>query len=121
MTTRSYSDSNDVMNPGTSVAAGTANAGGVDLLATDYRPKRRPCIIRTTVCLQAATTFSAIINDGALDRTHTFNSGVALVANAVYTFDLVIDEASAEKTVNFQTGGAATISTFTVEEVNEAA
>lgn len=117
---KTYSDSFDVVNFALAISRDSSVTANTNFSGGTYRPRRRPCVLRVTACFQTACVFSAILNDGVA-RTHTFNEGAQLLANNVYTFDLVIGGVTDEATVDWQSDVNNTISSFHVEEIDQAA
>ena len=86
-----------------------------DVLATALAPitGRTAVLFRILVMVSVAGVFSARITRATVTVGGDFNSGAALVANALHTFDLLIHTGD---TINFRTSVGANM-TLRVQEI----
>ena len=92
----------------------SAIVANVDFLAADITPGGTPSMLRVMISLAGAQEFRAVITREAVAQTVAFNSGNALVADALYMFEMIVDLGD---TVNFQVDGNTTIRVFRIHEI----
>lgn len=92
-----------------------AVVGATDILATALSPitGRTAVLFRIMVVVSVAGVFSARITRAAVTVGGDFNSGAALVANALHTFDLLVHTGD---TINFRHSVGASM-TLRVQEI----
>ena len=91
-----------------------AIVANTDFLDADITPSDPPCLFRIQVQLDTAAVFSAMVSDGATEKTLQMNGGSQLAAGALYVFDLLVNE---DDVVNFQADQNANIDKFIVHEI----
>ena len=92
----------------------TAATADTDILLTDYTPANTPCVIRTSIVLETAGIFSAMITTGGTQRQAKLNSASALSAGCLYTFDIPLH---AGDSLNYQTDATGNILLLRVVEL----
>ena len=92
----------------------SAVVANTDFLAADITPGGTPSMLRVMVSISSAEEFRAVITREASAQTVAFNSGVNLVADALYMFEMIVDNGD---TINFQVDGNTTIIVFRVHEI----
>nr|WP_294804521.1 hypothetical protein [uncultured Nitrososphaera sp.] len=120
---QNYSDTEDTANFGNGKQSGSSATANTDILTDNYTVRRRPCVLRIWVTVDTAAVLSVIVTDMAGDHTHKLNGGTQLSANCQYNFTFGVDGKRDGELyeVNFQFDQNCTITSFSFDEINEAA
>ena len=93
---------------------GASPGANTNILGSDLTPTNPPCLFRTMICLGGAAIFYADFKQKDTVSIMKFNSGTALIADAVYMFDILVHS---EDTVNFKVDTGVVIKELRVQEL----